>query len=80
MISDTKKRVQVSLTLDTMDKLEAYAKLKGYNKSTIIKLALDQFFFRKGQRKLIIKKDPFGCCGGADGVDNYLASYSVPHE
>ena len=47
MISDTKKRVQVSLTLDTMDKLEAYAKLKGYNNSTIIKLALDQFFLER---------------------------------
>ena len=79
MISDTKKRVQVSLTLDTMKKLEAHAKSKGFTKSEIIELALEKIF-RKGQRKLIIKKDPFGCCGGADGVDNYLASYSISHE
>lgn len=47
MISDTKKRVQVSLTLDTMKKLEAHAKSKGFTKSEIIELALEKFF-RKG--------------------------------
>ena len=47
MISDTKKRVQVSLTHDTITNLEAYAKAKGYNKSTIVKLALDQFFLER---------------------------------
>lgn len=47
MISDTKKRIQVSLTLDTMNKLENYAKSEGFNKSTIVKLALDQFFLER---------------------------------
>jgi hypothetical protein len=44
MISDTKKRIQVSLTLDTMERLEAYALSKGFNKSIIIELALDEYF------------------------------------
>lgn len=47
MISETKKRVQVSLTLDTLEKLEAYAKSEGLNKSTIIKLALDKLFLER---------------------------------
>ena len=51
MISDTKKRVQVSLTLDTMKKLEAHAKSKGFTKSTIVKLALDQFFLERASEK-----------------------------
>lgn len=50
MISDAKKRVQISLTLDTMDKLEAYAKIKGYNKSTIVKLALDEYFSERASK------------------------------
>ena len=51
MISKTKKRIQISLTLDTMEKLETYSKSKGYNKSTIIKLALDQFFLERASEK-----------------------------
>ena len=50
MISDTKKRVQVSLTLDTMGKLEAYAKSEGLTKSTIIKLALDKYFSERASK------------------------------
>lgn len=44
MISDTKKRVQVSLTLDTLRELEAYAKSDGFTKSAIIELALEKLF------------------------------------
>ena len=44
MISDTKKRVQVSLTLDTLKELEAYAKSDGFTKSEIIELALEKLF------------------------------------
>lgn len=47
MISDTKKRVQISLTLDTLKELEAYAKSDGFTKSAIIELALKKFL-KKG--------------------------------
>lgn len=44
MISDTKKRVQISLTLDTLKELESYAKSDGFTKSAIIELALEKLF------------------------------------
>jgi metal-responsive CopG/Arc/MetJ family transcriptional regulator len=44
MISDTKKRVQISLTLDTLKELEAYASSYGFTKSAIIELALEKLF------------------------------------
>ena len=39
------------MTHDTITNLEAYAKEKGYNKSTIVKLALDQFFLERASEK-----------------------------
>lgn len=50
MIAETKKRIQVSLTLDTLEKLEAYAISEGFNKSTIIKLALDEYFSERASK------------------------------
>ncbi len=44
MISDTKKKSQISLTLDTLKKLETYAKSDGFTKSAIIELALEKLF------------------------------------
>ena len=44
MISDTKKRVQVTLSRDLLDKLEAYSKGIGYSKSDFVEVALRQYF------------------------------------
>ena len=43
MISDTKKRVQVTLSRDLLNELEAYSKATGYSKSDFVEVALRQF-------------------------------------
>lgn len=42
-ISEEKKRVMVSLTLKQVETLEKLAKEKGFSKSAIIALALEEF-------------------------------------
>jgi metal-responsive CopG/Arc/MetJ family transcriptional regulator len=56
MISDTKKRVQISLTLDTLKELEAYAKSDGFTKSAIIELALEKLFSERASKKIDNKR------------------------
>jgi metal-responsive CopG/Arc/MetJ family transcriptional regulator len=44
MISDTKKRVQVTLSRDLLDELEHFSKGTGYSKSNFVEVALRQYF------------------------------------
>lgn len=44
MISDTKKRVQVTLSRDILNELEAYSKGTGSSKSNFVELALRHYF------------------------------------
>lgn len=43
MISEDKKRIQVSLTLNMMNELDKASAERGLSKSTIITLALEEF-------------------------------------
>lgn len=43
MISDTKKRVQVTLSRDLIDELEYFTKATGYSKSDFVEVALRQY-------------------------------------
>lgn len=43
MISDTKKRVQVTLSRDLLNELEGFSKATGYSKSDFVEVALRQF-------------------------------------
>lgn len=48
MVSETKKRIQVSLLTSTLDMLEADFEKSGLTKSNIIELALQEYFRMKG--------------------------------
>ena len=44
---NNKKRVQISFTLNTLEKLDEYSKSTGYSKSMLVDLALKKFL-KKG--------------------------------
>lgn len=48
MVSETKKRIQVSLLQSTLNLLEADFESSGLTKSNIIELALQEYFRKKG--------------------------------
>lgn len=47
-VSENKKRIMISLTVKQNEELEALAKKKGFSKSAIVALAIEEY--KKGQK------------------------------
>ena len=70
MISDNKKRIQISLSKKTMEQMEIENKDTGLTKSVIIELALNDYF---NKRKVIwSKQKKHSNLGGLSGNDVLL--------
>lgn len=50
-VSDEKKRIMISLTVEQNERLERMAKEKGFTKSAIVALSLEEYSRKELERK-----------------------------